>query len=255
MRRRAGSPWFNPGVSESPLPTGPRGEHRGCVELVSIAAAPVLAYLILAGLVALDAAFPTIPSDVAVVSAGALAAAGQLQIGWAAAAVVIGAMGGDHLVYIIGRRPLPGVLDRSRLGRRLHDAADRALGSMTGASTAALVIGRFIPFGRTASAAGAGLAGVPPRRYAWISLLGASAWTAWVLGLGYVTGQASGGPMWRQIAVATAVGVGAAALIAVVHRMILRRRAASVTAGQPEVAARARRRDGTPCESVRQTPG
>ena len=39
-----------------------------------MASTPLLAYLLVVGLVALDATFPAIPSDAFVVSAGALAA-------------------------------------------------------------------------------------------------------------------------------------------------------------------------------------
>lgn len=194
------------------------------MDLLSITALPALVYLLIAGMVAVDAAFPAIPADITVVSAGALAAAGQLHLGWAAAAVVIGAVGGDHLVYTIGQRGMPGVLARFRLGRRLRNSATRAFGTLTGVGTATLAMGRFVPFGRTATAASAGLADVPRNRYIWISVLGASAWAAWTLGLGYVTGQAAGGPVWWQVAAATAVGVGVAVVIAAVQRLVGRRR-------------------------------
>jgi membrane-associated protein len=202
------------------------------VELVSIVATPVLAYLLVAGMVALDAVFPALPSDAAVVSAGAFAATGHLELGWAAAAVVAGAMTGDHLVYQVGRRGLPSVLDRSRLGRRLHDTVDRAVGNASSLSFAALAMGRFVPFGRTASAASAGLAEVPPRRYLSISLVGATVWAAWLVGLGYVTGQATTGPVWLQVGLATLVGVVAAMLVAGTVQLIARRSAAH-RAGQP----------------------
>lgn len=195
------------------------------MELVSVIATPVLAYLLMAGLVALDAAFPALPSDAAVVSAGAFAATGQLELGWVALAVVMGAMTGDHLVYQIGRRGLPSVLGRSRLGRRLHDTVDRAVGNASSLTFAALAMGRFIPFGRTAAAAGAGLAEVPLRRYLVISLVGGASWAAWLAGLGYVTGRATSGPAWVQVGVATAIGVGAAVLVAGVGRLIARRSA------------------------------
>lgn len=202
------------------------------VELVSIVATPVLAYLLVAGLVALDAVFPALPSDAAVVSAGAFAVTGHLELGWVGAAVVAGAMTGDHLVYQVGRRGLPSVLDRTRLGRRLHDTVDRAVGNASSLSFAALSMGRFIPFGRTAAAASAGLAEVPSRRYVVISLVGATSWAAWLISLGYFTGQATTGPVWLQVGVATAVGVGAAVLVAAVGQRIARRRSAG-RAGQP----------------------
>ncbi|HLT11048.1 MAG TPA: DedA family protein [Micromonosporaceae bacterium] len=209
------------------------------MELVSLVATPLLAYLLVAGMVALDAVFPALPSDVAVVSAGAFAATGHLELGWAVAAIVAGAMAGDHIVYQVGRRGLPGVLDRTRLGRRLHDTVDRSIGgSPSSVSFATLAMGRFIPFGRTASAASAGLADVPLQRYAFISLVGAASWAAWMVGLGYVTGDATTGPVWLQVAVATAVGVTAAVLIAAAGQLIARRRRPSAPVSRPSCRRR-----------------
>ncbi|MFW6092161.1 MAG: DedA family protein [Actinomycetota bacterium] len=194
------------------------------VDIVSVAATPLLAYVVVAGLVALDAGFPAIPSDAAVVSAGALAGAGHLDAWWAVVAVIVGAMGGDHLVYALGRHRLPDVLARSRFGRRLHATAWRAVERMGSLSPGALAMGRFVPFGRTASAAAAGLTGVAPRRYLWISVLGASTWALWTVGLGYYAATVAGGPVWQQVAAGTGVGLAAALMIAGVHRLATRRR-------------------------------
>lgn len=223
------------------------------VDLIAIAATPVLAYLLLVGVVALDAVFPALPSDAAVVSAGALAATGYLEAPWVAAAVVAGAMGGDHIVYQVGRRGLPGVLDRSRLGRRLHGTIDRAVGNASSVSFAGLAMGRFIPFGRTAAAASAGLAEVPLRRYVLISLVGAVSWAAWLAGLGYFTGAALSGPAWLQVGSATAVGVGVAVLVAAVARLIARRAGAGRGA-QPEESTGEGRCSRRMAQSSRQRP-
>lgn len=194
------------------------------MDILSVAATPVLAYVVVAGLVALDAGFPAIPSDAAVVSAGALAGAGHLDAWWAVVAVVAGAMSGDHLVYALGRHRLPVLLARSRLGRRLHATALRAVDRMGSMSPGALAMGRFVPFGRTASAAAAGLAGVAPRHYLWISLLGASAWALWTVGLGYFAAAVTGGPAWQQIAAGTGVGLAAALAMAGASHVLTRRR-------------------------------
>jgi membrane protein DedA with SNARE-associated domain len=69
------------------------------MDLAALAATPLLSALVLAGLVAFDALFPAVPSDAFVVSAGALAAAENLGLGWVVLAVVTGAMTGDHVVY------------------------------------------------------------------------------------------------------------------------------------------------------------
>jgi membrane-associated protein len=206
------------------------------MDLATLVATPLLAYLIVVGLVALDATFPAIPSDAFVVSAGALAAAGHLDLAWAAVAVVAGAMTGDHLVYAVARHRLPSVLDRSRLGRRLQRNAERAYGRIESVSTVTLAMARFIPFGRTAAAATAGLVGVPPRRYVWISVLGASTWAAWMVGLGYVVGDTTDGPIWLQVGIAVLVGFVVAAALAGVQQAVTRRRTTSIASGESKDA-------------------
>ena len=197
------------------------------MDLAALVATPLLAYLLVVGLVALDATFPAIPSDAFVVSAGALAAAGHLDLAWAAVAVVAGAMTGDHLVFAVARHRLPGVLERSRLGRRLHRNAESAYGRIERVSTVTLAMARFIPFGRTAAAATAGLVGIPPRRYVWISLLGASSWALWMVGLGYVVGDTMDGPIWLQVGIAVVVGFVVAAALAGLQQAVARRRTRS----------------------------
>lgn len=214
-----------------------------------MASTPLLAYLLVVGLVALDATFPAIPSDAFVVSAGALAAAGHLQLAWAAVAVVAGAMIGDHLVYAIARHKLPSVLKRSRFGRRVQRNADRAYGRIENVSTVTLAMARFIPFGRTAAAGTAGLVGIPPRRYVWISLFGASTWAAWMVGLGYVVGDTTEGPMWLQVLIAVVVGFVVAAALVGVQQAIARRRTRSTESGHGEIV-----RYGSGCVSWGQDP-
>ncbi|MGH8775915.1 MAG: DedA family protein [Jiangellaceae bacterium] len=133
-------------------------------------------------------------------------------------------MGGDHLVYALAQHKLPGFLERSRLGRRMQRNAARAYAAIDGVSIVTLAMARFIPFGRTAAAGTAGLVGIPPRRYLWISLLGASTWAAWMVGLGYFAGHATHEPMWLQILVAVIVGFVVAAALAALQRVVVRRR-------------------------------
>jgi membrane-associated protein len=165
-----------------------------------------------------------VPSDAFVVSAGALAAAETLSFGWVVLAVVMGAMAGDHIVYWSARHALPSVLERSRLGRRVRASVDRTYGRIEGVDTVTLAMARFIPFGRTAAAATAGLVGIPPRRYVWISLLGASAWATWMVGLGYVLGDTMAGPMWVPVVIGVVVGFLVAAGMAGIQQAITRRR-------------------------------
>jgi membrane-associated protein len=198
------------------------------MDLVELATTPLLAYLVVTAVVAFDAMFPAVPSDAFLVPAGALAAVGSLELGWVLVAAVFGAVVGDHAVYWVARHSLPGVLQRSRVGRRVRRNVDRAYGRIETVGTVTLAMARFVPFGRTAAAATAGLVGIAPRRYVWITLLGASAWASWMVGLGFVLGGTMNGPMWLEAAVGVAVGFVVAAGLAMLAQAIARRRCAPV---------------------------
>jgi membrane-associated protein len=194
------------------------------MDLVELATTPLLAYLVVTAVVAFDAMFPAVPSDAFLVPAGALAAVGSLELGWVLVAAVFGAVVGDHAVYRVARHSLPGVLQRSRVGRRVRRNVDRAYGRIETVGTVTLAMARFVPFGRTAAAATAGLVRIAPRRYVWISLLGALAWASWMVGLGYVLGGTMNGPMWLEAAVGVAVGFVVAAGLTMLGQAIARRR-------------------------------
>ncbi|NED99074.1 DedA family protein [Phytoactinopolyspora halotolerans] len=180
------------------------------MDLLALAAVPALAYMLIAALVAADAIVPVVPSEVAVVTAGTLAAAGRLDAVSVLVAAAAGAVAGDSIVYLIGRHALPGRLARSRLGRRMQHSVERAYARMGSASVAAIIAGRFVPLGRTASSAAAGLAGVAPQRFLLWGAIGGSAWASWMLGIGYVTGSVTEAPLWAQSAIgaATAIVIG-----------------------------------------------
>ncbi|WP_129668928.1 DedA family protein [Phytoactinopolyspora endophytica] len=181
------------------------------MDLLALVAVPVLVYVVIAALVAADAVVPIVPSEVAVVAAGTLAAAGELDVVAVLIAAAGGALVGDCAVYLIGRHTLPGVLARSRLGRRVQRSVERAYMRMGSASSAAIIAGRFIPLGRTASSAAAGMAGVSPQRFLLCGAIGGSAWASWMLGIGYVTGSVTDVPLWAQ----SAIGAGAAIVVGV----------------------------------------
>lgn len=202
------------------------------MDLLTFVAVPAAAYLLVVALVALDAMIPVVPSEVFVVSAGALSAAGHLQVGWAVAAAVAGAIAGDHVVYAVGRHKLPDVLERSRLGRRVNRSAERAHSRLGSTSGAAIIAARFIPFGRTAGAGAAGLAGVPARRFSSYSIVGALLWGAWMVGLGYVTGSVADVSLLTQVAIGVGVGLLVGVWAAAVHAVVRTRRRMSARAAQ-----------------------
>lgn len=102
-----------------------------------------------------DVLFPFIPSETALITAGALSASGGLELWAIIACAAIGAFLGDNTAYAIGRYLEGFVEGRLFKGdRRRHlERAERTLEQRGGSL---IIVGRFIPGGRSAVAFGAG---------------------------------------------------------------------------------------------------
>lgn len=142
---------------------------------------PVLAVLVL-----LDAPFPMVPSEAALMSAFGLAAATHEW--WLVAGLVltafVGAVSGDVLMWRLGRTT-----------RKLPDIALTAWISATVRERpgAVLVGARFVPMGRLVSTAAAGRAGVPFARFLPWAAVTSLAWSVYMLLAGLVIAPLVGG--------------------------------------------------------------
>jgi membrane-associated protein len=135
-------------------------------------------------------------------------------------AVALGASAGDHLGYIIGRlggSRLRGSRLIARLGR---DRWDKASELMQAHGFWAILASRLLPFVRTVMPAVAGAAHLRYPRFAIASLLGAAVWSSVWVGAG--AGLAASG-LLDNTPLVVAVVAGAA-LLAVVVRVLRRRR-------------------------------
>lgn len=174
-------------------------------------------------LVALDAPFPPTPSELFVIGSGALAVQGALSPVLSVLAAWLGCWAGDLGLYALFRYRLTDLLDRWRWGRAVHRGIRRLMVKAgRESSLAGLFVLRFVSGGRTASVAAAGIGGIRPRVFLWHSGLGALVWSVYMVGLGWVTGQATGLPWWASAVVGMLLGTLAGALIAGI--VALRRR-------------------------------
>src|SRR5690349_4931855 len=127
-----------------------------------VAQASAWAYVVLLVFALLDAVLPVVPSEAAAITAGVLAGAGELSLSLVIGCAATGAFLGDNGGYLLGRR-LGGYVRRrffaGDTGRRRFRWAERQL-ALRGAEL--IVVGRFIPGGRTAVALTAG-----STRYRW----------------------------------------------------------------------------------------
>ena len=137
----------------------------------------------------LDAIIPIVPSETAVVTAGALSASGDLHLPLIILLAAAGAIAGDNIAYLIGRCFKGFVHDRLFRGsRRRHlDKAQRALLERGGYL---IIIGRFIPGGRTAVAFASGALRYPWPRFLLWDVAAGLIWATYSGMIGYVGGTA-----------------------------------------------------------------
>ncbi|MHA7223436.1 DedA family protein [Arthrobacter sp. RHLT1-20] len=168
-----------------------------------------------------DAIFPPVPSEMVVITGGALAADGRVNAFLLVILAALASWLGDILVFQLFKRRLSVALDRWRWGRAFHQAVHTAIGKAGRSSTYGAIIGvRFIPGGRLATTAAAGIANVSTRGFSFCAALGGILWAVWSVGLGYVTGAATGLPFWAS----SLIGVGLGIVIGVVIGIIVTRR-------------------------------
>ena len=168
-----------------------------------------------------DAIFPPIPSEMVVITGGALSADGRANVLLVAALAALASWLGDMVVFQLFKRRLSHVLDRWRWGRKVHHGIHVAIARAGRSSTYGTIIGaRFIPGGRLATSAAAGIADVSVRGFSLCAGLGAVLWAGWLVGLGYFTGSATGLPFWASSLIGVGVGlvIGAAVGVIVTRR-------------------------------------
>jgi membrane-associated protein len=171
-----------------------------------------------------DAIFPPVPSEMLVITGGALSAEGRANAFLVVLLAALASWRGDLLVFQLFKRRLSHVLDRWNWGRAFHAAVHRAIGRAGRSSTYGAIIGvRFIPGGRLATTAAAGIANVSTRGFSLCAAIGGTLWAIWSVGLGYFTGSATRLPFWAS----SLIGVGAGLVIGVVVGVIVTRRRGS----------------------------
>lgn len=168
-----------------------------------------------------DAIFPPVPSEMVVITGGALSVDGRVNAFLIVVLAAFASWLGDILVFQLFKRRLSHVLDRWTWGRAFHQSVHRAIGKAGRSSTYGAIIGvRFIPGGRLATTAAAGIANVSTRGFSLCAAIGGTLWAAWSVGLGYVTGAATGLPFWAS----SLIGVGVGMVIGAVVGVIVTRR-------------------------------
>jgi membrane protein DedA with SNARE-associated domain len=182
---------------------------------------------------ALDAVFPVLPSETAVIALGvATAGSADPRIALLVACAAAGAFLGDNLCYLLGRRFGPAVERRffaTEKGARRRQWAERSLARF---GVQLIIVCRFIPGGRTAVTLSCGLVGYSRRRFVAATAVAAVIWACYAFFIGRLGGKAFEDKPWLGLIVAFAVTVAVSALIEAIRRirtMVTRTRASHRT--------------------------
>jgi membrane-associated protein len=154
-----------------------------------------------------DVVFPPVPSETIVIAAGVLAGRGDLIVWLVIPCAMVGAMLGDNLSYWLGRKVGDPLADRvfgSEKGRGRLEWAERAI---RGHGTVLVIVGRFIPGGRTASTFAAGTLEMPWRRFILADVVACAIWATYATMLGYLGGKTFQGSTWKPLAVSLGLAV------------------------------------------------
>lgn len=186
---------------------------------MDIAALGMLAYGIVAALVLIDSVVPVVPSEAVVVAAAASTTlADGPSLPGLIVATAIGAFAGDVVVHASGRYANSRWLGRIERTRGWGQAMELVRWGGVGV----VIVGRFVPLGRTATALVTGTTTMPWRRYLPAAAMGVTAWAIVIGALGRAGSGLSG-----NIVTTTLIGLIGATVLGTLAGAILRRRAAA----------------------------
>jgi membrane-associated protein len=179
-------------------------------------------YVFLLGISALDVIIPLVPSETSVILAGVLAGQGDLILWLVILSAALGAILGDNIAYLIGRLAGERIVERFFKGERRKriDWAERQIRER---GPYLIIVGRFIPGGRTAVTLAAGLLEMPWRRFIVFDAIAGFAWAAYAALLGYFGGKTFEENPLKAFAVAFAFALALSGAIEL-YRWLRRRR-------------------------------
>ena len=160
------------------------------VEFVEVALNSPWGLLALAAVAAIDGFFPVVPSESLVVTAGVFAAAGEQSLALIIAAGALGAFTGDHVSYFVGRRAGDRLTRRLRVGTRKFAAFGWARRILAERGGTVIVVGRYVPGGRTAVTLTAGAVRHPLSSFTLFDGVAAASWATYAALVGYLGGAA-----------------------------------------------------------------
>ncbi|HZU15877.1 MAG TPA: DedA family protein [Candidatus Dormibacteraeota bacterium] len=181
-------------------------------------------YVVVALAAAIDPILPPIPAETALITAAVLSSRSGGPLIWLLVpAGALGAVVGDNVVYWLGRSIGERAIRRLAGGPKATERLRWATEQIRRHGPVMIVVGRYLPGGRTAATLGAGTLGMPWRRFVLADVVAGLTWSAYASALGRVGGAAFEHSTWKAIALA--LGLAAALALALEAWRRLHRRA------------------------------
>lgn len=180
-------------------------------ELLTEIASPAWAYVVLLALLVADAFVPVIPTQVVMITGGALTVYGGLNLPVTIAVGALGVFVGDLACYLLGRgapdRRAPRDVQRGRARR----VANRVTRGLRQPGPLVILLCRFVPGGRMAACFSAGRSRYPYRLFVLYEGLAAIGWATYGGLVGHLGGTALTESAWRLALIAGLAAAGFAA--------------------------------------------
>ncbi|MEX1294599.1 MAG: DedA family protein [Candidatus Limnocylindrales bacterium] len=185
-----------------------------------------ITYVVIFAMAAIDVIAPIVPAEATVTAAAVLAGQGKINIVWVMVAAGLGAFVGDNVAYWIGRaagRPLVEKVLRGNTGQldKVQEQFDKRGGVF-------IIIGRFVPGGRTAVAVGAGILHFKWLHFILYDALAATIWAFQAALPGFIGGSLIQDRPWLAMIFGFALSAIMAGGIALLQRWWDRRRQVEV---------------------------
>jgi membrane-associated protein len=192
-----------------------------------------ITYVIIFAMAAIDVIVPLLPAEATVTAAAVLAGQGKLNIVWIMIAAGLGAFVGDNIAYWIGRaagRPLVQKVLRGNTAQL--DSVQEQFDKRGGAF---IIIGRFIPGGRTAIAIGAGVLHFGYAQFVIYDAIAAVIWAFQAAIPGFIGGSLIQDQPWLAMGFGFVLSALLAGGIALTQRWWERRKARASADAETEV--------------------
>jgi membrane protein DedA with SNARE-associated domain len=188
-------------------------------------------YAIVFGIVAVDSVFPFAQAEAVVITAAVLAAQGHLVIWLLAPLVALAGFTGDNASYLVGRHVGCRLVDRLSRNDGRKKRIEQAQAGIRDHGGLVIVVGRFLPVGRTLTTLAAGTLEMSWPRFAVADAIAASAWACYACALGYAGGASFEHSLWKPLVFALGIAV-AIGLVVEVYRRIQKRRGRELLRGE-----------------------